>query len=215
MSYLTYRKSIFGLSLAILIAAAAVILITSRSEGASGYDWPPFTMEYETDGGSFGVGSDGTNSGTFRETILLERNSIWSWKRTVIAAEPSVETMQGVFSRVGSWVEYDGKTQREFDAISGSFHESPAESDGVLVPNPALIPRHRDDLRDAAIAEPVTVASNARLCSDSGCVDRVGGIRYDFGNGQERVFTDDELSIPLRVDDSFVVLELTFGVAAD
>lgn len=215
MSYLTYRKSAYGLSLAILIAVAAVILITSRSEGASGYDWPPFTMEYETDGGSFTVGSDGTNSGTFRETILLERNSNSNWKRTVIAAEPSVETMQGVFSRVGSWVEYDGKTYREFDAISGSFRESPAERDGVAVPHIALVPLPRADLRDAAIVEPVVVLSDARVCSDSGCVDRASAIRYDFGNGLERLFTDDELSIPLRVGDSFVVHELTFGVSAD
>ena len=215
MSYLTYKKSIYGLSFAILIAVAAVILVTSRSEGASGYDWPPFTMEYEADGGSFSVGSDGDNRGTFRETILLERNSNSSWKRTVIAAEPSAETRQGVFSRVGSWVEYDGKTYKEFDAISGSFQESPAEANANVVPHIALIPLPRADLRDAAIAEPAAIVSDAKVCSDSGCVDGVGGVHYVFGNGQVRVFTDDELSIPLRVDDSFVVHELTFGVAAD
>ena len=200
------------LSLALLIitlVAAFAITMAAQAETTDAPTiptWPPFTMEYETDGIVYSVGS--SDSVTTREVRRLEYTSATQWTDTVIEA-PTITTSVGSESRVGSTSQLNGSAYTEFNASGETtYTDTIGERTTLLAGSlPQPFP-----LVASGVAT-VAATTTAKVCFYEECMENAAGVLYRKASGSEMVFVDDARGIPLRVNDGLVVKEIRINDA--
>ncbi len=184
----------------ILFGSVAGIRSTASADGDA---WPPFTMTYEMDGAIIGVG-DETYQG--REVHRLEYRTGTDWIDTVIEA-PSVDTVAGPVSAVGSYRRLDRQLLTEFDSFSGRTSVTEIDIGENYIPGAPFskIPirvmvEHGHELTKKT--------TTSKVCFNSSCEINATGIVFD-DDGWEYIWVDDARGIPLQVGSSaFVVTDL-------
>ena len=197
------RMAVIGAVVALsLILSGSVVGIHSATS-AEGDAWPAFTMTYEVDGTAIGVG-DATYQG--REVHRLEYRTGKDWVDTVTAA-PSVDTVAGPVSAVGSYRRLSGQLLTEFDSFLGRTSVTEIVSGVNYIPGAPftkipirVLVEHGDEL--------TRKTTTAKVCFNSSCQINATGIVLD-DDGWEYIWVDDARGIPLQVGSSaFVVTDL-------
>ncbi len=198
-------------SLLLLIAATVVVRSTvtvSVRADQPGYltipTWPVFSMLYETPGFSYSRGEG--ESVTVREVHWLDYVSATQWTNTVVES-PTITTAVGSHDRVGRYTRLSGTTYTEYDGAGAATHTETVEEDTTLIVGtmPAPFP-----IVESGI---VTTSTDtvAKVCFLEECTVNADGVLYTMDKGSEFVFVDDARGIPLRVNESFVVKEITIS----
>ena len=196
-------------SLLLLIAAAVVVSITvavSVRAGEREYHtmptWPVFSMLYETPGFTYTRGEG--EPVTIREVHRLDYVSDTQWTNTVVES-PTITTAVGSHDRVGYYTQLSGTTYTEYDDAGETLHTETVEDDTTLIVGtmPAPFP-----IVQSGVATTST-DTIAKVCFQGECTINADGVLYTMDNGSEFVFLDDARGIPLRVNESFVVKEIT------
>lgn len=193
-----------GLALVLFVAVVAFAAAMSARAQAPVAPalptWPEFTMEYETDGVVYSVGSE--PSVTTRETRRLDYVSATKWTDAVLEA-PTITTSVSSTTRVGSYMKLDGASLTESET-AGESRTRTIEEDTIRVVGTMPPPFPFEALG----LEMEDTTTTAKVCFLDECVENAPGLLYTKDNGVEFVFVDDVRGIPLRVDDGFIVKEI-------
>lgn len=201
------NKQTIRLSLLLLavVAVSAFVVVSTRADqpvAPTIPTWPEFTMLYETDGG---VNTPGLSPQVqTREIRRLDYQSATNWTDTVIEA-PTITTSVGSHSRVGYTATLDGTSYIEADAAGRQLYTNTVDEDttylvGTMPPPFPIV--------ESGVTT-TNATTTAKVCFQTDCTKNAEGIPYTKANGSEFVFVDDARGIPLRVNDGFIVKELT------
>ena len=197
-----------GLVLLIVIGVAVsamVVAMSVRAEPPTAPTiptWPSFTMLYETNGITYSRG--GSPAVTTREVHRLDYQSATQWIDTVVEV-PTIETPVGSDSRVGYYTQLNGNSYTEYNAAGESTFSDTVEEDTTLLVGtmPPPFP-----IKESGITTTATTTSS-KVCFQEECTENTAGVLYTKDSGSEFVFVDDARGIPLRVNDTFIVREIT------
>jgi hypothetical protein len=204
-------KQTLGLSLVLLIltavAVSVFIAVSVRADqpvAPTIPTWPAFSMLYETDGETYTRGS--SPQVNTREVRRLDYQSPTQWTDTVVEA-PTITTSVGSHSRVGYTAQLNGTSYVEADAAGRQLHTYTVDEDttflvGTMPPPFPIV---------ASGVTTTTKATTAKVCFQTECTENAGGVLYTKSNGSEFVYVDDARGIPLQVNDSFIVKEITIN----
>ena len=143
---------------------------------------------------------------TVREVHRLDYVSATQWTNTVVES-PTITTAVGSHDRVGHYTQLSGTTYTEYDGAGEATHTETVEEDTTLIVGtmPAPFP-----ILESGVATTST-DTVAKVCFLEECTVNADGVLYTMDNGSEFVFVDDARGIPLRVNESFVVKEITIS----
>ncbi len=194
--YVASRWVLGTLMLVVLTVGMVYAATTVRGKYAAPQGWPSFVMTYEKDGRT-GI-----------ETHRIEWQGLDYWRDEIISATP-IDTPYGPMELVGSFRAVEGRVATSYVAYLDHLSESILEGNVHQVPaHPVMVPYsfslfERDlDLNPSRVEIP-----GVRVCSITGCVESAQGLRFLTENGDDFLFTNDPIGIPLRAP-GFRVLDL-------
>ena len=174
------------------VAVAALSGAQASGEGVTLPVWPEFTMVYETNGSTIGVGD---NSPVItRETRRLDYVSSTHWTYTVIEA-PTFTTKQGPQTRLGAYQQLRGQSVTEGEPQKAGVLETTVDDDTLFLPGGMMYPFPIE----ASGIDVSLVTTSSRVCFLNRCADNAQGLLYRMDNGSEVVFVNDARGIPLRI----------------
>ncbi len=203
--------------LALLVVGAVISAMVLVSIGAFStpatmvHELPSFTMRYTlSDGQSVTVGNTAVAAGQERRLVYTSHDD---WVDTVVTSSDIV-TRVGTFSAVGSYRSVKGDVYTEYRSIDGDTSTS-SVSDGSsknvrIPPHAWLMPFPIELIRAGTITMTQNGATptTARVCFQTVCTDNYTGLGFTE-DGVTSVYVNDARGIPLKIGDSFEVLELT------
>ncbi len=203
-SNLVIRSSLV-LLIIVAVAASVTVAMSARAEEREYHTvptWPAFSMLYTTPGYTYTRGQG--EPVTVTETHRLDYVSATQWVNTIVYS-PDVTTAVGTHNRIGQYTALNGSTYSEHDSDGNVTHTETVADDTTFIVGtmPAPFPIV------ASGVETTTTTTTAKVCFQEECAENVGGVLYTMDNGSELVFVDDARGIPLRVNESFVVKEIT------
>ena len=187
------------------VAGSIAVAVSARAEVREYHTmptWPAFSMLYTTPGYTYSRGQGEPVAVT--EIHRLDYESATQWVNTVVES-PDITTAVGTHNRVGQYTALSGNTYTEYDGAGVETHTETVADDTTFIVGtmPAPFPIV------ASGVETAITTTTARVCFLEECTNNAGGILYTMDNGSEFVFVDDARGIPLRVNESFVVKEIT------
>ena len=132
--------------------------------------------------------------------------SATEWTDTVIEA-PVITTPIGSSSRVGAYSQLNGTTYIEYDSAGDLVQTDTVDEDttrlvGTMPPPFPIV--------ESGVTT-TTTTTTSKVCFQTECSENASGVLYTKDNGAEFVFVDDARGIPLRVNDTFIVKEITIN----
>lgn len=204
----------------VLVVAGAAFAVTAGTSAGVASDgtrvviptWPAFTMTYETNGITVGIGDD--PSATTRETRRLDFVSKTHRTDTVLEAPTITSKVAGPQSRVGAYEQLRGRTVTEYEPKEGPIVEKTVPENVRYAAGSMMMPFPMVESGYAFTEVPTT----ATVCFQDRCVDNAVGLLYRTDNDSEIVFVNDARGIPLRMGhpantNVFVVSEIRISDA--
>ena len=203
-SNLVIRSSLLLLIVA-AVAGSVAVAVSVRAEEREYHiipTWPAFSMLYTTPGYTYTRGQG--EPVTVTEIHRLDYVSATQWVNTILES-PDITTSVGTYNRVGQYSALNGNTYSEHDGTGHVTHTETVADDTTFIVGtmPAPFPIVGSGV------ETTGTTTTAKVCFQEECTENAAGVLYTMDNGSEFVFVDDARGIPLRVNESFAVKEIT------